>query len=254
MKYSAPGTLITYSYLVTNTGNVSLTVSVTDPQIGLSTISCPSASLAPGAFETCTATYSTMQTDVDAGSISNTGTASGTPPTGPAVTATSSLTISASDTPALGLVKIASATSYSAPGTLITYFYLVTNAGNVDLSAVSVTDPQTGLSAVNCPSGTLAPAASETCTATYITAQSDVDAGSISNTGTASGTPLTGPVVTATFSLTIWASDTPSLSLVKSASVMTYSASGTVITYSYLVTNTGNEDLTAVSVTDPQLI
>ena len=253
MKYSAPGTLITYSYLVTNTGNVSLTVSVTDPQIGLSTISCPSASLAPGAFETCTATYSTMQTDVDAGSISNTGTASGTPPTGPAVTATSSLTISASDTPALGLVKIASATSYSAPGTLITYFYLVTNAGNVNLSAVSVTDPQTGLSAVNCPSGTLAPAASETCTATYITAQSDVDAGSISNTGTASGTPLTGPVVTATFSLTIRASDTPSLSLVKSASVMTYSASGTVITYSYLVTNTGNEDLTAVSVTDPQL-
>ena len=253
MKYSAPGTLITYSYLVTNTGNVSLTVSVTDPQIGLSTISCPSASLAPGAFETCTATYSTMQTDVDAGSISNTGTASGTPPTGPAVTATSSLTISASDTPALGLVKIASATSYSAPGTLITYFYLVTNTGNVDLSAVSVTDPQPGLSAVNCPSGTLAPAASETCTATYITAQSDVDAGSISNTGTASGTPLTGPVVTATFSLTIRASDTPSLSLVKSASVMTYSASGTVITYSYLVTNTGNEDLTAVSVTDPQL-
>jgi uncharacterized repeat protein (TIGR01451 family) len=253
-SYSAPGTPITYSYKVTNTGNVDLTaVSVTDSHVGLSAVSCPSASLAPAASETCTATYTTTQADVDAGSISNTGTATGTPLTGPAVTATSSLTISASDSPALTLAKTASATSYSAPGTAITYSYLVTNTGNVDLTAVSVTDPQSGLSAVSCPSGTLAPAASETCTATYTTTQADVDAGSISNTGTASGTPSTGPAVTATSSLTIPASDTPGVSVVKSASVANYSAPGTLITYSYLVTNTGNVDLTAVSVTDPHL-
>jgi uncharacterized repeat protein (TIGR01451 family) len=251
-SYSAPGTPITYSYKVTNTGNVDLSaVSVTDPHVGLSAISCPNGTLAPGIAETCTATYTTTQSDVDAGSIYNTGTASGTPPTGPAVTAISSLTISASDTAKLTLVKSASATSYSAPGTGITYFYLVTNAGNVDLSAVAVTDPQTGLSAVNCPSGMLAPAASETCTATYSTTQSDVDAGSISNTGTASGIPPTGPIVTATFSLTIAASDTPAVSVVKSASVAMYSSPGIAITYSYLVTNTGNVDLSAVSVTDP---
>jgi uncharacterized repeat protein (TIGR01451 family) len=250
--YSAPGTPITYSYRVTNTGNVDLTaMSVTDPHVGLSAVSCPSASLAPGFSETCTATYTTTQADVDAGSISNTGTASGTPPTGPAITATSSLTISASDTAKLTLAKTASAGGYSAPGTGITYFYLVTNAGNVDVSAVSVTDPQTGLSAVNCPSGTLAPAASETCTATYTTTQTDVDAGSISNTGTASGTPPNGSAVSATSSLTILASDTPAVSVVKSANVANYSAPGTAITYSYVVTNTGNVDLTAVSVTDP---
>jgi uncharacterized repeat protein (TIGR01451 family) len=252
--YSAPGTPITYSYKVTNTGNVELTaVSVTDPHVGLSAVGCPSASLAPGAAETCTATYTTTQGDVDAGSISNTGTASGTPPTGPAITATSSLTISASDTPALTLKKSASATSYSAPGTPIIYSYLVTNTGNVDLSAVSVTDPHIGLSAVSCPNASLPPGALETCTATYITTQGDVDAGSISNTGMASGTPPTGPVVTATSSLTILASDAPSVSVVKSANVVNYSASGTLITYSYVVTNTGNVDLTAVSVTDPHV-
>ena len=251
-SYSAAGTPITYSYLVTNTGNVDLSaVSVTDPHVGLSAVSCPSASLAPGIGETCTATYTTTQADVDAGSISNTGTATGTPPAGPAVTATSSLTISASDTPALTVVKSASATSYSAAGTLITYSYLVTNTGNVDLTAVSVTDPHVGLSAVSCPNASLAPAATETCTATYTTTQGDVDAGSISNTGTASGTPPTGPPVTAMSSLTILAMDTPAVSVVKTANVANYSAPGKVITYSYLVTNTGNVDLTAVLVTDP---
>ena len=43
-------------------------------------------SLAAGASETCTATYTTTQADVDSGRITNTGTATGTPPTGPNVT------------------------------------------------------------------------------------------------------------------------------------------------------------------------
>ena len=38
----AAGTLVTYSYLATNTGNVTLgPVSVTDPMEGLSSIDCP---------------------------------------------------------------------------------------------------------------------------------------------------------------------------------------------------------------------
>jgi uncharacterized repeat protein (TIGR01451 family) len=158
-SYSAAGTPITYSYNVTDTGVALTGVSVTDPHVGLSPISCPSASLAPGASQTCTAAYTTTQADVDSGSISNTGTASGTPPTGPAVTATSSLTIPASDSPALSVVKTASVVNYLAPGTAITYSYKITNTGNVDLTSVSVTDPQAGLSAISCPSASLAPAA-----------------------------------------------------------------------------------------------
>ena len=63
----------------------------------------------------------------------------------------------------------------------------MTNTGNVTLHSVGVTDPMPGLSSVTCPIGTLAPGACETCTATYTTTQADVDAGSITNTGTAIG-------------------------------------------------------------------
>jgi hypothetical protein len=79
---------------VTNTGNVTLNpVTVTDPMTGLSAVSCPATKLAPGATETCTATYKTTQTDVSKGAITNTATATGTGPTGTKVTATSSVTI-----------------------------------------------------------------------------------------------------------------------------------------------------------------
>ena len=46
-----------------------------------------------------------------------------------------------------------------------------------------------GLSAVTCPTGTLAPAPTRPARPTYTTTQADVDAGGITNTGTASGTP-----------------------------------------------------------------
>src|SRR5271165_5947374 len=71
----------------------------------------------------------------------------------------------------IGVVKSASVTGYSAPGTSIVYSYLVTNTGRVALSSVNVTDAQPGLSAVTCTTTTLAPGASETCTATYTTTQ-----------------------------------------------------------------------------------
>jgi uncharacterized repeat protein (TIGR01451 family) len=104
------------------------------------------------------------------------------------VTTESSLTVPAVQSPGITLAKSASVASFSAPGTKITYSYKVTNTGNVTLTSVKVTDPMPGLSTVVCPATTLAPAASETCTATYTTTQADVGRGSIHNTGTATGT------------------------------------------------------------------
>ena len=251
--FSAVGTPVTYSYLVTNTGNVTLTsVHVTDPMPGLSAITCPATTLAPGASTTCTATYTTTQADLDRGSIANTATASGTPPTGPAVTADSSLNIPATRNPSIALAKTANPTTFSGPGVVITYSYRVTNTGNVTLTSVGVTDPMSGLSAINCNGVTsLAPGASVTCTATRTTTQDDVDAGSITNTGTAAGTPPTGAPITAQSQATVTANVTPAISLVKTASVPSFTATGVTITYSYEVTNTGNVTLSPVDVTDP---
>ena len=251
-SFSAPGTLITYSYKVTNTGNVTLNpVVVSDPMTGLSDLSCPHTSLGPLATETCTATYTTTQGDVDHGSLCNTGTATGTPPKGEPVTDTSSLCIPAEQSPSISVVKTANVTSFSAPGTLITYSYKVTNTGNVTLNPVVVSDPMTGLSDLSCPHTSLGPLASETCTATYTTTQGDVDHGSLCNTGTATGTPPKGEPVTDTSSLCIPAEQSPSISVVKTANVTSFSAPGTLITYSYKVTNTGNVTLDPVVVSDP---
>ena len=90
----------------------------------------------------------TAQADVDNGSITNTGTATGTPPTGPVVTAESTETIDAVQQPAIGLEKTAEhSRASSTAGTLITYTYMVTNSGNTTLTSIAVTDPMPGLSA-----------------------------------------------------------------------------------------------------------
>ncbi len=169
-------------------------VTVTDPMVGLSAISCPDTSLPPAGGETCTATYSTTQTDLDRGRIVNTGTVSAQPPSGPALSRQSTATVLASQKPAIEITKTPSIVSFTSAGIPVTYTYVVTNSGNVTLAPVRVTDPMPGLSSISCQGGTsLSPGSSETCTATYTTTQADVDAGFIANTGTATGTPPNRP-------------------------------------------------------------
>ena len=203
---------------------------------------------------TCTAGYTTTQADLDAGSITNTGTVTGTPPTGPDVTAADTATVTATQTPNIDIVKSADPTEFGAPGTPITYTYLVTNNGNVTLADVTVTDPHAGLGPFTCDPAqpaSLVPGATMTCTAGYTTTQADLDAGSITNTGTVTGTPPTGPDVTAADTATVTATQTPNIDIVKSADPTEFGAPGTPITYTYLVTNNGNVTLADVTVTDP---
>jgi hypothetical protein len=75
-------------------------------------------------------------------------------------------------------------------GSPVTWTYQVTNTGDVQLSAVAVTDDR-GI-AVACPKATLLPLESMTCTATGTAV-----AGQYANVGTAVGTPPAGPAVQA---------------------------------------------------------
>ena len=72
---------------MTNTGTTTLsTIAVIDNLIAR--VSCPDSSLAPGASETCTGTYTVTQADVDTGSVTNTATAAApTPTTAPSTSA-----------------------------------------------------------------------------------------------------------------------------------------------------------------------
>ena len=155
------GDKIAYSFLVTDTGSTALTgVGVNDSK---ATVSCPSSTLASGASETCTATYTVTQADVDSGSVVNTATATGTPPLGASAitSAPSTATKPLDQTATLTLAKSGATADTNGDGKLdvgdkITYSYLVTNTGSVTLNPIGISDAHSGLSAINCPATSLA--------------------------------------------------------------------------------------------------
>jgi uncharacterized repeat protein (TIGR01451 family) len=250
---------VTYSFLVTNVGNVSLTnPSVTEKAFSgtgpAPAVVCPPATLLPGGQLHCSATYAATQADVDAGSITNTATATGTPPSGAKpVSPDSSATVTADPAPAIALVKTATPIEIDAAGQTIAYTFVVTNKGNVSLANPTITETAftgTGPTPVaTCPKITLAPGASVTCTATYVATQADVDAGSIKNTATATGKPRTGQApVSPPASAVVAVEPDPAITVVKSASPSdaAHYTVGQVITYAFVITNTGNLTLTNV--------
>jgi uncharacterized repeat protein (TIGR01451 family) len=289
---SVPGTVVTYTFKVTNTGGVTLsdvgvadTLSSPSVRANLSAITCQSlatlagtcsgatTSLAPGQVATFTATYTLTQADVDNGSVSDSAVANGTPPgTSTPITSQRSLvTVPEVAAPSLTLKKASTTTVVTSVGQVVPYTFLVTNTGNVTLTAISVADfpgsaaSGTPLTAPTCTQSSLAPNASETCTASFTVTQADLNNGSVVDTAQASGqspTPAptsanphpTPPAPTSSnpSTLTIPATQAPALSIVKTASVASVSGPGAAnaYTYDFAVTNTGNVTLTNVSVDD----
>lgn len=249
------GDAIAYSFDVTNTGNVTLSsVTVVDPVVGA--VTCPAGGLAPGGTVSCSADYTVTQADVDAGEVVNTAEASAKPPTGDAVTASSTVTQILEQSPSVELIKsgsldssVVSPASRPDAGDVVNYGFDVTNTGNVTLSSITVTDPLVG--AVTCAAGDLAPGATIACSAgPYAISQADVDAGEVVNTAEASGTPPMGEAVTGSDGVTVILSQEPSLSVAKSTTAAPYDTVGQVISYDIIVSNTGNATLSDVTVTD----
>jgi uncharacterized repeat protein (TIGR01451 family) len=241
-SYNAAGDVLSYEYVVTNLGNVTITspISVTDDRIA--SVNCPAlpaGGLGPNRVLTCTATYTVTQADVDTGSVTNVATASDGTTTSPSDT----VTINAVQTAGLEMTKVATPQDFSAVGDVISYTYTVTNTGNVTVtSAVSVSDNQISVSCDPLPAGGLAPLAALTCTATDTITQADIDAGSLTNTATATdGTTSSAPI-----SETVTAMQTSALELTKTATPDTFSAVGDAISYEYVITNSGNTTITDV--------
>lgn len=254
------GDLITWSYVVSNTGSVPLTnVAVTDNQGVI--VTCPGNTLAEGASMTCTGSGIAV-----AGQYANIGTAVGTPPSGPAVVATdpSHYLAGNSTAPAIAIKKYTNGQDAdTAPGPVITvgnpvtWTYVVTNIGNADLTGVAVTDDKIG--SITCPQSSLSIGASMTCTATGVAVS-----GQYSNTGSVTGTPPSGPPVTDTdpshyFGSTAGINEA-AIHLEKATNGVDadtapgpYIETGHAITWSYTVTNTGNVDLYNVTVTDDKV-
>ena len=258
---SAPAT-VNYSYLVTNTGNVTLTDIVLSDNNDNDDMSCPATTLAVGDSMTCTATHTFTQAELDA---------NGSPTAGSGVlynfvTASSNEAPDASDDLEIPITQNAAIDIQKATngfdadvapgpsivvGAAVTWTYVVENTGNVELTGIVVTDDQ-GVT-VSCPADSLAPGASMTCTAngTAVTGQ-------YANLGTATGMPPLGDQVT---------DSDPSHYFGVAASIDIEKATngedadtgpgpildeGAVVTWTYEVTNTGNVSLTNISVVDDQ--
>lgn len=252
--YNNLGESLNYTYLATNDGNVPLTnVTISDPK--LPAFSCtPSqpAVLAVGATLSCSAAHTVTLSDLDSGSFADNATVSGTPPSGPVVTAAVSNTASAVQNPAISLAKNASTPTYSTLGQSIDYTLIATNSGNVTLTSVSISDPTLGALVCTQPV-TLAPAATLSCTASHLVTQADLDSGSFANTASTIGTPPVGSPVTGTADRTVTAVQTPALTLAKVMTGSPYSLVGDVLNYSLTATNSGNVTLTNVSIVDLKL-
>jgi uncharacterized repeat protein (TIGR01451 family) len=201
------GKIITYTYTLHNGGNVTITspYAVTDNKIASVNCAAAVSPLIPGANTTCTATYTTVQTDIDNGWIINTASATGQA-SGQTVTSNqASASVSTYNGVRLTLVKTASPIAITnGAGQTITYTYTLKNSGNVALtSPYTVTDNK--IAGVSCAAAVspLTPGATTTCTGTYVTVQADVTTGSVTNqasaTAKSSVTPfptITAPTVT----------------------------------------------------------
>ena len=268
--FGVVSTTETYDFSITNNSNVTVTsVQVVDPLLGLN---CTIPSIAPGATVPACGTervYTIQQVDIDRGSLNNVVSVNATTDQGTMIAVDDSVTLQGPDQlPALLIDKTSPTADFDAVGDTLTYSYLVTNNGNITITApITVADDRTTVSCPALPPAGLAPSASITCTATDTVDQGDLDTGSVTNTASAS---VTMPVVAnSTYpggiaavtspddSVTITADQAPELSIAKAVlagTPSTYSATTDVITFEFTVTNTGNVTTTApITVNDPDI-
>ncbi|XWN29119.1 MAG: hypothetical protein ROR55_16560 [Devosia sp.] len=263
---TAAGQVITYQLVVTNDGNVTLNnVVVNDPLTGTSeTI----PSLAPNASAFVDATYTVTQADIDAngggdGDIDNIATAD-SDETGPV---DDEEAVDIARTADISIVKEADKTLVTDAGETVTYTFTVKNDGNVTLTDVVLTDDNftpgdtgddfapTFVSGDDNGNDKLDVGETWTYSASTTISQGEIDAGeALVNTATVESNE-TGPQ---SDDATVAVGQTPTIAIDKvvvdvdgRGAAAAVTAAGQVIAYDLIVTNTGNQTLTNVTVDDP---
>ncbi len=243
--YQAAGNTINYSYLLTNTGDITLYAPfvVTDDHVAA--VDCGvAASLAPLGTLTCTGAYTVQAADVTSRSVTNIASASAMD----AVTGGSAVTSNQSTVTVrlegLTLSKSTSTGGYRLAGNIINYSYTLTNTGAVALTGADVTgrftitDDHIGVplgTAFTCGAVTsLAPGANVTCTSAYTVTAANVTAGSVTNVAAGHGKAGTTAVDSNTSSVTVYVVGPPSIAKAFSPASI---AVGAASTLTFTITN-----------------
>jgi len=276
----AVGEDITYTITVSNNGNTTLSnVTVTDANATNLTYQSGddgNGLMEPGEVWTYTATHTITQDDLDNGFVSNVASVSSTNPSGDPVNDDES---DDPDTPDPDDPTVSDLTPYQSPalttvktvlnyidnglagdsaGDVIEYDISVDNSGNVTLSNLQIIDLL-----VSNTGGTITYTSGDTdsdglldvdetwhFTASYTVTQSDIDNGSVENIAVAyaldsNGTPLN----SIDNDIHTFVQD-PQMEVTKVDALPSNVAVGEYITYTIVVTNTGNVTLDAISVSD----
>lgn len=258
------GTTVTWEYVVTNTGNQSLTGIVVSDSKGVA-VSCPHTTLGVGQSMICTGSGI-----VQPGQYGNVGTVTANPPSGPPLSDSDPSHYRGvnllPDVPAIDLEKLTNGHTADAPpgptvvvGSPVTWTYSVTNVGGTVLTGVAVTDSDSGV-VVSCPKSVLGLAESMICSASGTAVL-----GQYANVGTAVGQGA-GQTASATDPSHYYGvpepppASEPAIEIEKLTNG--YDADGVAsapqlfhghpVLWTYVVTNTGNATLSAVTVTDDQ--
>ncbi|MGB9902681.1 DUF7507 domain-containing protein [Methanothrix sp.] len=189
------GQTVTYEYVVTNTGDVTLSgVSLDDSELGK--VDLNANTLAPGESATGTKMYTVTESDLP-GPITNTATAYARDVLNNPISASTTASLPISYISSISLEQRPSADSV-AIGESITYTYTVTNTGSTTISRITVTDEKFG--SIKLDRTTLRPGETATGTYTYTATQEVIGeelSGKLSNSCKATGISPVGETVTA---------------------------------------------------------
>ncbi|MEA1953043.1 MAG: SdrD B-like domain-containing protein, partial [Campylobacterota bacterium] len=248
------GDLVTWSYTVTNTGNVVLTnINATDDKEG--DINCSQTTLAVGESMQCTDKTGTAIV----GNYGNMASVTGRTPTNTDVTDDDPSHYRVASEPSIDIEKTTNGQDADVPentvvlnlGDSVTWSYTVTNRGNVVLTDITVLDSQEGQ--VTCNQTTLAVGESMQCTDKTGSAV----VGDYRNLATVTGTSPTGTDVTDNDPSHYRVASEPSINIEKTTNGEDAdTAPGPNVHFSetvyweYTVTNTGNVNLININVND----
>ncbi|HOK58885.1 MAG TPA: hypothetical protein PK659_07400 [Methanothrix sp.] len=189
------GQTVTYEYVVTNTGDVTLSgVSLEDSELGR--VDLNANTLAPGESATGTKMYTVTESNLP-GPITNTATAYAKDVLNNPISASTTASLPISYTSSISLEQLPSKESV-ALGDSVTYTYTVKNTGSTTISGIQVTDERFG--PITLDKQTLKPGESATGTHTYTATQEVIGeelSGKLSNSCEATGRSPVGETVTA---------------------------------------------------------
>ena len=270
------GDKVTYTFTVTNTGNVTVSnILINDAKLGATNLALSPSTLAPQAIGTITQDYTITQADIDLGKVTNTAIAIGQDPQGANVQDTSGTAVGNNTETVIDLPTTASLAfvktgvyngnaTKAKVGDKITYTFSVTNTGNVTVSNIVINDAKLGATNLALTPSTLAPQVTGTITQEYTITQTDIDSGKVTNTAIAKGQDSQGGTVQDTSGTAVDNDTATETTLPKSGSLAfvktgvyngdaTKVVVGDKITYTFRVTNTGNVTVSNIVINDPKL-